>query len=187
MTLAGRPLALALVGASLLGVVAGVSVEGWRKVRGLPPIEVTTDAGVRLEVDAGTLARSDCAASVEHWNTISVPGPIRYVYVDGGTVQLPPEVVTVLVPDIRLTGSAGASAGLQSDGQATASASARVDASVAPERHWEAGPSFLYGFKSQDVLWGAQAGWSGGPFDIRAQVLKGPGDVYAGVMLGWRW
>ena len=64
---------------------------------------------------------------------------------------------------------------------------AAVVVPAAPERHWEAGPSALYGFTTQQVLWGGALGWSGGPFGVRVQVLKGPGDVYAGGALVWRW
>lgn len=182
--LQGKTLALALLGAAGAGAVAGVTIEGWRKARGLPPI-VSIDAGVAVTVDAGTSSKADCGATIEHWTTVTVPGPVRYVYVDGGTLALPPEVVTVLVPDVRLSGSSASRSNVEASG--SAGVAIRLDApQAAPERHWEVGPSALYGFSSQRVLWGAQGGWSGGPFDIRAQVLKGPGDVYGGVMLGWR-
>lgn len=185
MTLQGKTLALALLGAAGAGVVAGVTIEGWRKARGLPPI-VSVDAGVSVAADAGTSSKADCAATIEHWNVQYIPGPVRYLPApDGGLIQRQTEPTVILVPDVRLSGTTSSSA--IGGASAEASTSVRVDAPRAePERHWEVGPSALYGFSSQQVLWGAQGGWNGGPFDIRAQVLKGPGDVYAGVMLGWR-
>lgn len=185
MTLTGKSLWLALAGSAAVGVLSGVSVGGWRTARGLPPLEVSVDAGVRVELDAGVKARSDCAASIEHWSTVTIPGPTRYVYLDGG-VRTEVQTVTVLVPDVSLRGSSASTAVLQADGEATASAHVLV-APSAPERHWQAGPAILYGLSGHNVLWGAQAGWSGGPFDIRAQAMKAPGDVYLGLSAGWRW
>lgn len=185
MTLSGKPLVAAIVGASLCGVAVGTFASGWRSARGLPPLEVAADAGVHLQLDAGVASRADCAASVEHWNTVTVPGPTRYVYVDGG-VRTELQTVTVLVPDIRLTGTGASSGAVQSEGEAAIS-SRVVVAPSEPERHWEAGPAVLYGVSSHTVLWGAQAGWSGGPLGVRLQAMKGPGEFYGGAALVWRW
>ena len=186
MTLSGRTLWVALGGTFVLGVAAGTFAEGWRKAQGLPGT-VSVDAGVSVTVDAGTSSKADCAAVVDHWTTVYVPGPTRYVYPsDGGSVQSQPTTVTILVPDVRLSGSSASGASVQEAASAQASGAA-VIVPAAPERHWEAGPSALYGFTTQQVLWGGALGWSGGPFGVRVQVLKGPGDVYAGGALVWRW
>ncbi len=125
MTLTGWKLGVALFGASLAGVGVGVFARGWNQARGVV-VECSADAGASVFVDAGTTSQANCAASIEHWNTIRVPGPIRYVIVDGGQVAQPPEVVTVLVPDVRLEGSGRASAGLQGDAEASGAATAKV-------------------------------------------------------------
>jgi hypothetical protein len=184
LTLAGPHLALALLAASLAGVGAGVTLEGWRHARGLPPLEVTADAGVRLEVDAGVVTSSRCAASVEHWNTITVPGPIRYVVVDGGTVQLPPEVVTVLVPDLRLSGSADAVAAFQASGTAEAHISTRLDAVVAPERPWSASGLISYRASGSQLAVGVELARELGPFVLGVGVLVPPSEPGAVAVLG---
>lgn len=186
MTLQGKTLALLLVGAAGAGAAAGVTIDGWRKARGLPPI-VAIDAGVSAVVDAGVSSKADCAATIEHWQTVYVPGPVRYLPApDGGVIQRQPEAVAILVPDVRLSGTTSSLA--TESASAEASTLVRLEPSQAePERHWEVGPAALYGLSGHQVLWGAQGGWNGGPFDIRAQVMKGPGDVYVGVMAGWRW
>lgn len=186
MTLGGRPLWVALAGSLVLGVAIGVFAEGWRKARGLPGV-VSVDAGVSVVVDAGTSSQSDCSATVEHWTTVYVPGPVRYLPTpDGGRIQAQPETIAILVPELSLRGSSASMAVVQESARAEAGASA-VIAPAAPERHWEAGPVALYGFDGQQVLWGGVVGWSSGPFGIRLQALKGPGDVYAGGALVWRW
>jgi len=130
MSLAGGKLALALVVASLVGVGVGAFVRGRGSSQGLT-VEASADAGATVTLDAGTASDSRCAATIEHWNTIRVPGPIRYVMVDGGQVAQPPEVVTVLVPDVSLRASGRASAGLQGDAEASGAATAWV---TVPER-----------------------------------------------------
>jgi hypothetical protein len=186
MTLQGRGLLLALLGAAGLGAGVGAFAAGWAKARGVS-VEATVDAGVRLAVDAGTSSHSDCGATVEHWTPVYVPGPVRYIPgPDGQQVQAPPETVAILVPELRLTGSGGSQAVVQASGEAEATAHVVV-APVAPEKHWELGPAVLYGFSTQQVLAGAEAGWSSGPFGVRVAVMKGPGDVYAGGALVWRW
>jgi hypothetical protein len=125
VTLTGWKLGVALVGASLAGVGAGTFASGWNKTRGLT-VETTADAGVSVTLDAGVKSSADCGAVVEHWTTIRVPGPVRYVVVDGGQVPQPTETVTVLVPDVRLEGSGRASVALQDDVRAQAGASATV-------------------------------------------------------------
>ena len=182
MTLTGRPLVLALLGCTLVGVGAGTFLDGWRKARGLP-VECHADAGVQLAVDAGVSTESTCAATVEHWTTITVPGPIRYLPGDAGVAQ--PEVVTLLVPDVRLSAAQHSSSAAAASGEATATASA-TPLLVPPERHWELGPSALVSTRGQ-VLAGGEAGWSTGPFGVRVQVLAGDGSVYAGGALVWRW
>jgi len=187
MTLTGWKLGVALGVVALAGVGTGSFLQGWRGARGLPSVEVVADAGVHLTVDAGVNARSDCSATIEHWTTVYVPGPVRYSPApDGGVLQRQPETIAILVPDVSLRGSSASSSVLQASSSAEASASVVV-APAAPERHWEAGPVAIYGFSTQQVLWGAVAGWSSGPFGVRLQVMKGPGDVYAGGAVVWRW
>jgi hypothetical protein len=186
VTLTGKPLVFALLGSALAGVAAGSFASGWSRARGLPVV-ATADAGVSVSVDAGASSKADCSAVVDHWSTIYVPGPTRYIPApDGGQVLTQPQVVAVLVPELRLGGSVAASAASGVEASAEAGASLAV-VPVAPEKHWEAGPAALYGFTSRDVFIGGVAGWSAGPFGVRVEVLKGPGDVYAGAALVWRW
>lgn len=186
MSLAGRSLVIALLVAFAVGVAVGSFAAGWAKARGVPVVSAI-DAGVRVEVDAGTSSKSDCGAVVEHWTTVYVPGPTRYIPTpDGGQRLEQPQVVAVLVPDVRLTASGASSGVVEAEGQAEATARVSV-VPVAPERHWEVGPVALYGVSAHEVLVGGEVGWSGGPFGVRLEVLKGPTDVYAGGALVWRW
>ena len=170
---------------ALAAVALGVGVALGALIRPkAPAVSASADAGVALTLDAGVEAQSNCAATVEHWQTIYVQGPIRYVPMDGG-IQQQPQTIAILVPDVRLTGSSGVVANVEEQVSAQAGSSA-LTAPGAPERHWEVGPAVLYGVGHQSVLWGAQGGWNGGPFDIRGQAMKGPGDVYVGVSVGWR-
>jgi hypothetical protein len=184
VSLTGKPLVIALVSTALVGVLAGSFASGWRKARGLPPLQCGTDAGVRLEVDAGTSERQECSAAVEHWTVVHVPGPIRYVPADGGLAPQP-EVVTVLVPELRL----GAQQALRTDmavsTEATATATA-VAAPAAKESVWELGPTVLYGIGKHDLLVGAQGGLNLGPLGVRVTAVGNTGDVYAGGALVWR-
>jgi hypothetical protein len=183
VSLAGRNLAIALLGATALGVTAGVTVEGWRSARGLPPMECHSDAGVELRVDAGVTSRADCQATIEHWTTVRVAVPYP-VAMDAGLAPQP-QVITVLVPELRLSGQVASSASLEAGVEAQATATAVV-APAAPERHWEAGPAALYLLGRQEAWLGGAAGWSAGPFGIRAEVLGGPSGVAVGASLVWR-
>jgi len=183
VSLAGKHLAIALLGATALGVTAGVTLEGWRKARGLP-VECVADAGVQLQVDAGVTSRAECQATIEHWSTVTVPGPIRYLPGDAGVAE--PQLVTILVPDVRLSGQVAGDATFDLGVEAEASASVVV-APGAAERHWSAGPAALYGVTSRDLLVGGQVGWSGGPFGVQVMAMGGERGVFLGAGVSWRW
>ena len=153
-------------------------------------MSMDVDAGTSVSVDAGTSASSRCAASVEHWNTVSVPGHIRYVVVDGGTIQLPPEVVTVLVPDLHLSGDAEAVAALQGVGTASAHISTRLDVVVPPERPWSASALVGYRPSGSQLAVGVEVARELGPFVVGVGVLlppSEPGSVAVLGRVGVRW
>lgn len=193
MTLTGRYLWMGLGASAALGVAVGTFASGWNRARGIQGTEASADAGAVIQVDAGVAARSDCGAIVEHWTTVRVPGPTRYLPApDGGqAIAQPPEVVTVLVPDVRLTGSADAIASLEALGRGEAGASAKA-VPAAPERHWEIGPLVLYR-KTWDVTVpdslsaGAALGYSGGPFGVRILGATDGKSLTAGALIVWRW
>jgi hypothetical protein len=185
VTFTGKTLVIALLAATLVGVVAGSFASGWRKARGLPPMECTTDAGVQLQVDAGVREEQHCTAAVEHWTVVHVPGPIRYVSEPDGGVLKQPEVVTVLVPELRL----GATQALRSDIEAQAEAHVTATEKVAPaapERFWEVGPAVLVDTKNGSLLFGAATGVNLGPFGARVTVVGNTAGLYAGGALVWR-
>jgi len=145
---------------------------------------MAADAGTSVAVDAGTVSSSRCAASIEHWNTVTVPGPTRFVVVDGGTVQLPPEVVTVLVPDLHLSGSADAVAALQAVGTAEAHISTRLDVVVPPERPWSASALVGYRPSGSQLAVGVEVARALGPFVVGVGFVVPPSDPGSVAVLG---
>lgn len=139
MTLSGRRVWAALGAALLVGGAAGSFASGYRKARGIPPMESSADAGVRLVVDAGTVAACDCATEVK-WRTVEVPVPVtRYIRADAGMVEVRVvESYPVLVPDLSLRGNTVAASTTTVGGEASATAAAKV---TAPEP----GVSLLWG------------------------------------------
>jgi len=129
-------------------------------------------------------SRAECQATIEHWSTVTVPGPIRYLPGDAGVAE--PQLVTILVPDVRLSGQVAGDATFDLGVEAEASASVVV-APGAAERHWSAGPAALYGVTSRDLLVGGQVGWSGGPFGVQVMALGGERGVFRGAGVSWRW
>jgi hypothetical protein len=189
MLLSWKRLGIYLGVATTAGALGGFAA-GWRQIRGLPPISVSADAGVSLAVDAGVASRADCTFSIEDWQKVEVPvpGATRYIRTPAGaTVPEPPQVITLLMPDVRLTSSADAVAALQAMGTAQAGSSARVEASTAKAPPWaEAGPVWLHGFKSGTNLIGGELGGSWGPFGVRLVVVGGTGEIYGGGAVVWR-
>jgi hypothetical protein len=188
MTLAGWKLWVALGTALLAGGVGGSFLAGWRNARGVPPVSASADAGVQISMDAGVASKSDCSAVIEHWRTVAVPGPVRYVTLDAGSeVERPGPVVYIMVPDVRLTGHTEAMAALDAVG--TASASAHVDILKAPptDKLFEAGPLFLHGVAEGDNIIGGLVGANIGPLGLKGAVAGSTrGGLYVGGAAVWR-
>jgi hypothetical protein len=184
MSLTGRPLVIALVVAAAVGVAAGSFASGWSKARGLPGPECVADAGVKAAVDAGVREEQHCTAAVEHWTTVQVPGPVRYVPTDAGVVERV-ETVTILVPDIHLASQQAAWGAAQASTEAEATSTAKA-APAAKVPIWEAGPAALVNTRTGELLFGGATGVNLGPFGARVTLVGNAGGLYAGGALVWR-
>lgn len=132
MTLTGKPLVFALLGAALAGVAAGSFLEGYRKARGLPPMEAAADAGVYVQVDAGVQVSNALEFHLGDWKAIPLlprtrPAGLSQLQ-DAGSEAAPGPCVCpesfLFVPDVSLKTANSGSA--EASGSAVAAAAARA-------------------------------------------------------------